>query len=405
MRKVLDVYLHENLVGELEQLVTGKLRFTYFSTWLENPKKCPLSCSLPLRNDPFSEKECRSFFSGILPEDSTRKTIAHNLGISAKNDFSMLEKIGGECAGAITFIKKNTSLKSQDHFYRPITNLELGEILKDLPYHPLMAGEKEIRLSLAGVQDKIAIYLKNGEMALSLNSAPSTHIIKPSNPRFDGIVSNEALCLKLANEVGITSATANIKSVPGIEYLLVERYDRTLDENGKIIRLHQEDFCQALGISPDIKYQAEGGPSLAQGFELIRRASTTPAVDLIMLLDAVFYNFLIGNHDAHGKNFSLLYIANGIKLAPLYDLVCTSIYPDLDTKMAMKIGGEYQSKKVKIRHFEKLAEEANLAKPLVKSRLNDMKEKMINAINLFTAENEFQVKLLKHIRKRCETLA
>jgi serine/threonine-protein kinase HipA len=403
MRKVLDVYLNENLVGELEQLITGKLCFTYLSTWLENPNTVALSFSLPLRREPFSEKECRSFFAGILPEDSTRKTIARNLGINAKNDFAMLEKIGGECAGAITFLSKNTTLKSQDHSYRPISNSELAKILQDLPYHPLMAGEKEIRLSLAGVQDKIAVYFKNGEMALSLNSAPSTHIIKPTNPRFEGIVSNEELCLKLANEVGISSAMASINSASGLEYLLVERYDRTFDDKGKILRLHQEDFCQALGVSPDIKYQAEGGPSLTQCFELIRRTSTTPALDLMMLLDAVFYNFIIGNHDAHGKNFSLLYIENGIKLAPLYDLVCTTIYPELDKKMAMKIGGEYQSGKIQIRHFEKLAEDANLAKPLVKSRLKDMNEKVINAINNYNAENEFQIKLLTHIRKRCES--
>src|SRR5579872_1551294 len=199
MAKILDVYLHHNLIGQLEQLNSGKLSFTYSSTWLQNPDSAPLSFSLPLRREPYKEKECRSFFAGVLPEDNTRNIIARNLKISPRNDFSMLEKIGGECAGAITFLNQGTLLTSQEHHYRKISKAELAEILENLHYHPLMAGEKDIRLSLAGVQDKIAVYLNKGKMSLPLQSSPSTHIIKPPNPSFAGIVANEHICLQLAN--------------------------------------------------------------------------------------------------------------------------------------------------------------------------------------------------------------
>jgi serine/threonine-protein kinase HipA len=375
MPKTLDVYLRQDLVGQLIQDENGQLAFYYAEGWLNNPAAVPLSHSLPLRKQKFNRNDCRGFFAGILPNESKREIIAKNLGISAKNDFAMLEQIGGECAGAVTFIPRGEKLPERNYSYRPLTSGKLAEILKMLPRRPLMAGDDGIRLSLAGAQDKIAGHVRENKISIPLGGAPSTHILKPAVERFEGIVFNEAFCMKLAHAIGLHTANVEIGKVENIDYLLVERYDRAVLKNVSGVeyleREHQEDFCQALAISPDNKYQNEGGPSLKQCFDLLRELSSAPVIDLQRLLDAVIFNFLIGNHDAHGKNFSLLY-GNESRFAPLYDVLSTAYYPDLAKKMAMKIGGEYSSDKVLSKHFDQLADEAGLAKPMVKRRVLEL---------------------------------
>jgi serine/threonine-protein kinase HipA len=378
MTRTLDVYLRRHLVGELIQDEHGEMRFSYVDSWLKNAKAIPISHSLQLRAGRFSRNECQGFFAGILPEQGKREIIAKNLGISARNDFAMLEQIGGECAGAVTFIRAGEKLPERNYGYRELNAEQLAEILRQLPRRPLMAGEDGIRLSLAGAQDKIALHVSNHKISMPLGGAPSTHILKPAIERFEGIVFNEAFCMKLARALGLHTAKAEVGRVDNIDYLLVERYDRSLLKDAAtgvehLEREHQEDFCQALGISPDHKYQNEGGPSLKQCFALLRELSGAPVIDLQRLLDAVIFNFLIGNHDAHGKNFSLLY-GDETRLAPLYDVLSTAYYPELSPKLAMKIGGEYVSDKVLPKHFDQLAEEAGLAKPMVKKRVREMAE-------------------------------
>jgi serine/threonine-protein kinase HipA len=204
--------------------------------------------------------------------------------------------------------------------------------------------------------------------------------------QFAGVVFNEAYCMKLAAAVGLPVAKTEIRRVEDVEYLLVERYDRTHRQNPEgapvLERLHQEDFCQALGIVSENKYQKEGGPSLKQCFALLREVSSAPVLDLARLLDAVIFNYLIGNNDAHGKNFSLLYRGESTvnletRLAPLYDVVSTRYYPELTRELAMKIGGEYSSDKVSKANFEQLAEDAGLAKPLVRRRVPELAEAVL----------------------------
>ncbi len=338
MTRTLDVYLFSNLVGRLIQDDGGQMVFRYAESWLNRPGAMPLSHSLPLLPKRFRNKECRGFFAGILPEEAKREIIARNLGISARNDYAMLERIGGECAGAVTFIPTGTPLPKDHWDYRTLTAQELAAIIRELPSRPLLAGDEGIRLSLAGAQDKIAVRIEGNDICLPLGNAPSTHILKPAVARFEGVVYNEALCMKLAAAVGLPAAPVETRSVDGLDYLLVERYDRrhSSGPDGKPVleRLHQEDFCQAQDIVPDHKYQKEGGPSLKQCFALLREVSSAPVVDLARLLDAVIYSWLVGNNDAHGKNFSLLYTGGGpedveTRLSPLYDIVCTVYYPDL----------------------------------------------------------------------------
>jgi serine/threonine-protein kinase HipA len=281
----------------------------------------------------------------------------------------------------------------------------------DLPKRPLLAGEEGIRLSLAGAQDKIAVRNEGGEISLPLGGAPSTHILKPSIERFAGVVFNEALTMHLAAAVGLPAAKVEVKTADKIDYLSVERYDRTHVQSGSpttLERLHQEDFCQALNIVPEMKYQKEGGPSLKKCFELLREVSSAPVIDLARLLDAVIYSYLIGNNDAHGKNFSLLYHHVGtanqeIRLAPLYDAISTVYYPELSNEMAMKIGNEYKSERVAPRDFDRLADEAGLAKPLVRRRVPELAENVLAAISKVAIANQVAKAVAALIRTRCET--
>jgi serine/threonine-protein kinase HipA len=409
MAKTLDVYLHRELVGHLIQDDGGQMVFDYAESWLQRTGATPLSHSLPLRRERFTRKECRGYFAGVLPEESKREIIARNLGISERNDYAMLERIGGECAGAVTFIPAGESLPALDDRYRALTSHELAGILRELPRRPLLAGEIGIRLSLAGAQDKIAVRVEGDAISLPLGGAPSTHILKPAGERFAGVVFNEAFCMRLAAATGLPAAKAEIRRVEDVEYLLVERYDRMHRQSPEgatlLERLHQEDFCQALGIVSENKYQKEGGPSLKQCFALLREVSSAPVLDLARLLDTVVFNFLVGNNDAHGKNFSLLYRGVGAasletRLAPLYDVVSTRYYPELTRELAMKIGGEYSSDRVSKANFEQLAEDAGLAKPLVRRRVPELAEAVISNLGKTGIEHPVADTLTVQIRER-----
>lgn len=400
---MLDVYLHRDLVGQLLQDGQGRMLFKYADNWLEKPGAVPLSHSLPLRKERFPEKACRGFFGGVLPEGNIRELVARNLGISARNDYAMLEQIGGECAGAVIFVPAGEPLPEHDFRYRHLEETELAQILRELPRRPLMAGEEGVRLSLAGAQDKIAVHLSDGQISLMLGNAPSTHILKPAIEHFEGVVFNEATCMKLASAVGLSVANVEVRHLEDIDYLLVERYDRTRSASGEVVRLHQEDFCQALAVAPEMKYQSEGGPSLKQCFALLRDVSTMPVIDLQRFLDTVVFNVLIGNHDAHAKNFSLIYDAGStVRLAPLYDLVSTVYYPNLSAKLAMKVGGEYESDKLFPHHFEKLAAEAGLAKPLVLRRVPELADATVKALATLEIDHPRARDVVRLIKERCE---
>lgn len=411
MIKTLDVYLHRKSVGRLIQDDHGLLLFEYDENWLNNPDAIALSISLPLRKRQFRGKECKGFFGGILPEESKRRQIAKNLGISARNDYSMLEQIGGECAGAVTFIPGGQPLPDTDHQYRELNDVNLSRILRELPHRPLMAGEAGVRLSLAGAQDKIAVHFEEGRVSLPLGGAPSTHILKPAIERFEGVVFNEAVCMKLASAVGIPTSEVEFRQVEDIDYLMIKRFDRRIRKTSlgtRLKRLHQEDFCQAMGISSESKYQGEGGPGLKQCFALLRDVSRIPLIDLQQLLDAVIFNVLIGNHDAHAKNFSLLYgertVGTGpdVRLAPLYDLVSTVHYPELTSNMAMKLGGEYRSDRLAKRHFEKFAEDAGLAKPIVVRRVTELAQSCRSALINLEISHQVAKDVMSMIDRRCE---
>lgn len=374
MAHELEVWLFADRVGTLA-LVNGRLSFCYAPSWLSRPNAVVLSASLPLQAQPFDAHQTRPFFAGLLPEGQMRRLIAQKFQVSGQNDFALLDRIGGECAGAVTFLEPGQPLPSLSggaDSVQWLSDAEVVAILDELPHRPMLAGQDELRLSLAGAQDKLPVVFDGSRIGLPRHGAPSSHILKPAIHAVEDSVMNEGFCLALAQAMQLKPAKSKIHTVLGRSFLLVERYDRVLDQQGLRQRLHQEDFCQALGIVPEMKYQNEGGPDLAQCFDLVRRVTRPNAPQILRLLDYVIFNSLIGNHDAHAKNFSLLHSGSAPVLAPLYDALSTAVYPALTPKMAMKIGSKYKFSEVQVQHWNLFAQNADLSKAQTRKHILEL---------------------------------
>lgn len=404
MAHFLNVFLGSALVGQLEQDDSGALWFTYDSGWLSDEAALPLSHSLPLSEIRYKRNDCRPFFAGLLPEEDSRKLIAKSFGVSDRNDFALLENIGAECAGAVSILPRGELPGVARSDYREVDSEELESLIATLPKRPLLIGEEGIRLSLAGAQGKIAVAIRNGRISLPINGSPSTHIIKPKSPHFEGLVGNEFFCMKLASAVGLDVAKVEIGVAASARFLQVERYDRRHLPDGSPVRIHQEDFCQSLGIPPELKCQHEGGPNLRTCFDLVREVSSVPGVDVLGLFDAVIFNFLIGNNDAHGKNFSFLREPGGIRLAPLYDLVCTSAYPDIANSMAMKIGGERDPAKLAAEQWCKFFEDAGLGGTPAIKRLLGLTSRILRCSIVLAEDFPEGQAVAKIVSKNCHRL-
>jgi serine/threonine-protein kinase HipA len=368
----LDVWCFGHRAGALAD-DAGGLRFDYDDGWVTD-RMPPLSQSLPLDGG-YSTVDVVAFFGGLLPEGAPRELLARQLGISAGNDFGLLQAVGGDTAGAVSLLEPGETPPSQGRDVRWLDERELAQEIRELPSRPMLADEDgEYRLSLAGVQDKLPVIVDTtGRVGLTKGATPSTHILKTPIARFDDTVANEALSLSIGRLLGVATVDAIPRRAADQQFLLVERYDRTRDGD-QIRRLHQEDFCQALGIPSERKYQSEGGPSLADAFSLLRRAATVPARETPKLLDYLALSYLVGNNDAHGKNYSLLYLPTTpqVILAPAYDVLSTIVYRgahQMSRKMAMSIGREYRPDYVRPRHLDRLLDEAGLGPAAARRRL------------------------------------
>lgn len=374
MTRSLDVWWEQDVVGTLRLTPDGAMSFAYATEWLADHDRPPISMSLPKRSHRFPARECRPFFAGLLPEEQQRDAVAAALALSRHNDFALLDALGGDVAGALMLWPSGKQPPAAGLVPAPVPlgNDALFDVLEALPKSPLLAGRREFRLSLAGAQPKLPVVLVDGMVALPANGQPTTHIIKPPIDRFGALTENEFFVMRLAAGVGLDVAPVEARTVKGRSFLLVTRYDRRLDDAGRARRVHQEDFCQALGIVPEHKYEAEGGPTFARSFDLVRRAATRPAVELLKLLDAAIFNLIAGNADAHGKNFSLLYDDGSTRLAPLYDLVCTAAYPELSPRMAMKIGKRAGLSEMGVKTWPAFAEDTGLGAPYVRRRVREL---------------------------------
>ena len=376
----IGVWLFDQPVGILS-LVGGRLSFQYGHDWLAQPNAGALSQSLPLGPDVFDDRQCRAFFAGLWPEGNLRQLIAQQCQVSSQNDFALLSAIGGECAGAITFVPEQPTATAEQAGVEWLDEPQLMALLDELPRRPMLAGRDGVRLSLAGAQDKLPVVFDGQRIGLPTEGQPRTHILKPAIASVEDSVFNEGFCLALAQAMGLLTAQAQIFVVQGREVLLVARYDRRVGVQGQPVRIHQEDFCQALCVVPEMKYQNEGGPDLKACFDLLRKATRPSAPQVLRLLDAVVFNALIGNHDAHAKNFSLLYAYQGKNaaptLAPLYDMMCTAVYDHLTPKMAMKLGSKYKFTEVQARHWDQFAQAAGLSKAQTKKRVLQIAQQLL----------------------------
>lgn len=370
----LSVFLRGQPVGALERTGSSRYRFVYSEDAIQGDWGDPmarLSASLPLREERFKPSESAPFFEGLLPEGAVRAAVASKLGLSEANGFGMLAALGADCAGAVMVLPEDQPAQSPDAEARPLSEDQLGELLRDLPRDPLGIDIDPggVRLSLGGVQDKlILVRLPTGDFAQPLAGMPSNCLLKPEHERYDGLAANETFCMRVMAAAGSEVAATELLELDGIRCLYSGRFDRTVDAEGATIRLHQEDMCQALGLLPTQKYEADDGPSVASVVALLRRQpSPRIALDVNAFVRAVLAGFLLGNSDAHGKNFSLLYDpATGVRLAPLYDIVSTAVYDDLTPRLAMAIGGEDDPTQVDLSSWERLGAESGLGGALPK---------------------------------------
>lgn len=384
MPRILDVWFNNNKAGQLIHDDSGRLWFVYDNNYLGSKHPWPLSVTLPLQEEAFEDCITRPFFSGLLPDDIKRQKLARLLGVSEKNPFSLLEVVGGECAGAVSLYPEGAQpYEENPDDIQLLDENSLDDIFALLRRRPLLAGEKNVRLSLAGAQDKLAIRLVDNKIALMRGGAPTTHILKTIIVDIGNIeysLHNELFCLRLAKKTGLPVPYVELRATPKEPFLLIERYDR-VREDLKIIRLHQEDFCQALSIPPENKYECEGGPGIQLCLDTIQKYSIQPIPDRITFLNVAIFNYLIGNADAHGKNFSFLHKEGMPCLAPAYDLLSTAVYPDLDSKMAMKIGGEYQPNNIFLRHWHRIVPDSATARKALEKSLVQMARNTLEQAN------------------------
>lgn len=389
---VLDVEFFGRPAGALRRKDNGNLQFRYDPEYVR-AKGPPLSINLPVRTDAYPHRDCLAFFGNLLPEANVREQIALTTGVSAANDYKLLERLGGDVAGAVTLKpppQEEDGERTEGHL-EELSAQRLDRLLTELPQRPLAADEGgEVRMSLAGAQSKLPVVeLPGGAFALPHGShLPTTHIVKPQPESLPALVSNEFFCMRLAAEVDLAVADVRkAETISGLPILIVTRYDRDLTQD-PIRRLHQEDFCQALGKLYIEKYQQEGGPTVAEAMVLIDAESAVPARDRQRLWLGLLFNILIGNCDAHGKNYSLLYDSEAPNLSPFYDLVSTAVYSELTTRLAMSIDGALRLDEVDLPAFEKLAQEVGFAPRFLEQRLLPFVEAVLDAAERLAAKPE-----------------
>lgn len=356
----LQVVFEDQLVGVIHLDNKSKINFQYSNNWLQSPKSFAVSHSLPLSTSTYTDK-AQIYFSNLLPEGKIRRLLSAKLGISEENDFQLLKSLGEDCAGAFQILrgKFNVRKSHEKPEYEKISISKIAKIYNEQPIFYMGLDNENIRLSLAGAQDKIAVYYAQEEFYLPKNGAPSTHILKLPSRDFANLAENEFYMSLLAKDCDLNMMPAKLVTTEKFSGLLIERYDR-FEVSKKIHRLHQEDFCQALGVSYNNKYQDEGGPSLVDAFNLLQDESIQAIEDIQQLLRWTFFNICIGNCDNHGKNLALLMKSqNQWQLSPFYDLVCTKIYPSLTKKQAMKIGGSYDGGSLSYKNWQLLMKEIN----------------------------------------------
>lgn len=375
--KRLAVFAGDQLVGHLQESQQYELLFSYAPNWFTNPKAIALSANLPLTEQIFTGDNVTAFFENLLPEGDVLNFISKAAQISQGNIFGLLERFGGDTAGAFSILPDGMEPSGEPH-YLPVTPEAIKAWFERSRGIPLDISGEQARMSLSGAQDKMTVFIDDqGNLSIPLGAAPSSHIIKPSIQHRQDIphtAINEALVMALAERIGMQ--VAKVRYVPELTAAIIARYDRTIDADGRLQRLHQNDLCQILGIPSGKKYEAEGGPSLKTCFDAVLANCSQPALDKKRLIEWVIFNVMVGNMDGHAKNLSLMTQGKRTQLAPFYDLVCTAVYPHLSQKLAFKIGGENRPKWLMAHHWQRFAEDVAVKPKFVDKLMAEMIERI-----------------------------
>lgn len=353
---ILHAWHEQRLAGQLWRNQFGAMGFRYDAEWLAGGGFA-ISRSLPLAVREFAPEDgaAHRFFANLLPEGTVRERLVRDFKLP-NTDFDLLSAFGGECAGALSVLPVGRQ-PAQEGQYLTLTAEDLDALVARRGAIPATwPADERPRLSLAGAQDKCPVLVRDGRYFLPQGEAPSSHILKFELADYRHLPAYETFTTRLAAAIGLPVVEIVLRSSGRNRYAQITRYDRIQDERGRMRRLHQEDFCQALGLGHEKKYQEHGGPSFAQCYRLVQEASSEPALDGQHLLRWQTFNVLAGNSDGHAKNLALLHLPDGrTRLAPFYDLVCTRAIERIDQRLAFDVGGERNPTLVTPGHWETLA--------------------------------------------------
>ncbi|WP_216825450.1 type II toxin-antitoxin system HipA family toxin [Kiloniella sp. EL199] len=389
--------MNRRLVGTLVRESTGAIHFTYDKSWLDWEGAIAVSLSLPLRADRYIGAPVIAVFENLLPDnDSIRRRVAERVGAQGTDAYSMLSKIGRDCIGALQFLPEGEEPTETENLTGETVNeTQIEEILKDLDVAPLgIRNDHDFRISVAGAQDKTALFYHEGQWVRPSGTTPTTHIIKPQIGRLSNgmdlsnSVENEYICLKLLAAFGLRTASVEMATFGGRKALVVERFDRHWTKDGRLIRLPQEDMCQVLSVPPTGKYQREGGPGIIEIMKSLR-GSDEPMQDRLDFFKANVLFWLMGATDGHAKNFSISLMPEGrFRLTPFYDVL--TVQPTFDQKqipkkefrLAMSFGksNHYRVEDICARHIYETAAASGLSKELVQKIFQEIRETAEEAI-------------------------
>lgn len=396
----LNVFINGRLVGRLARSKDGAIEFVYDSGWISWQHALPVSLSLPLREDRFIGAPVVAVFDNLLPDNETiRRQMADRVGAAGYDAYSLLAAVGRDCVGAMQFLPEGEGPGVAGSVSgRAISDKSIAAMLKDLNRTPLGVDESEdFRISLAGAQEKTALLYWRRKWQMPLGTTATTHIFKPEIGRLEngidlsGSIENEYLCMRLTAAFGLPTARTEMLDFAGKRALVVERFDRRRAQ-GRLLRLPQEDCCQALSVPPTRKYQSHGGPGIYDILELLK-TSDEPQVDQRLFLKAQIVFWLLCATDGHAKNFSIFLLPGGrFRLTPLYDVMSTQ--PNVDAKqihrknvkLAMAVGDNrhYTIDSIQPRHFVQSAARAGVSAKMVQGIFQEIAEEADRAIETAT---------------------
>ncbi len=385
----LNVRLNGQLVGLLKREASGAINFQYDQAWLGRPDAIPVSLSLQLREQRYIGEAVSAVFENLLPDNTAiRRHLAERVGARGTDAYSLLAEIGRDCVGALQFVPDGAPVGEVGGIDgRRLKDAEIANIIRNLAHAPLGNSEdEEFRISIAGAQEKTALLKVYGKWLWPHGTTATTHIVKPQIGRLDnGIdlsqsVENEHFCLRIAEACGLPAAKTEIQQFEDQRVLVIERFDRLWTKDKRLLRLPQEDCCQALSVPPSLKYQSEGGPGIRDILELLK-ASDDADADRKNFIKAQIVFWLLGATDGHAKNFSIQLFAGGrFRMTPLYDIM--SAQPNVDAgqiqskkfKLAMSVGDKrhYLVNGIAPRHFMQSAISAGMAQADIESILGEL---------------------------------